>query len=291
MKILPRSKRETAVHLLVEGMSLRGTSRLVDCSYNTILKLLVNAGEAAAEYHDRVVRNVRVRQVQCDEIWSFCYAKQKNVPDARKAPPGAGDLWTWTAFDRKSKLVLSYRIGDRSLETATEFMRDLKGRVASRFQLTTDAHNAYFDAVDEVFGADIDYSQLTKVPGIDPETKKPKVSQEKTVMIGNPDLSKASTSHVERQNLNMRMGMRRFTRKSNAFSKKVVNHVHMCSLYFLFYNFCRIHQTLEVTPALQAGIDDRLRDIAWIVDLIDARAPKPKRPRTYRKKPRPIFSD
>ena len=269
---------------------MRSISRTVDVSFNTVRKLLIEAGRACAIYHDETVRDVSVRRVQCDEIWSFCYAKAKNVEEAKAAPEGAGDVWTWTALDSDSKMLLAYEVGDRSLETAIEFMRDLEKRLAHRVQLTTDRHNAYMEAVETAFGGDIDYAQLGKIY----KTKKNEEVEEgqedesfdvevtKNVIWGNPDIDAIGTSHVERHNLTMRMGMRRFTRLTNAFSKKLENHLHMLSLFFVHYNFVRIHKSLRVTPAMALGLSDTLYDLEWIIGLIDDRAPKPNRPKRYR---------
>jgi IS1 family transposase len=280
------------LNMLIEGMSMRSISRTVGVSINTVSKLLVEAGEACAAYHDETVRNVKAQQVQCDEIWSFCYAKEKNVATAKSAPDGAGDVWTWTAIDRDSKMILAFEVGDRSARTAREFMFDLAERLANRVQLTTDGHGAYLKAVGDAFAADVDYAMLVKLYG-DPTGQRGherKYSPAectgaiKEPIFGKPDPDMISTSHVERQNLTMRMGMRRFTRLTNGFSKKLENHLHMLSLYFVHYNFVRIHKTLKCTPAMAAGVSDRLHDMEWIVSLIDARAPAPKRPATYRKK-------
>ena len=301
MKLLPKDKREKILGMLVEGMSMRSVSRLEDVSFNTVVKLLIDGGNAAADHHHKVVRNVRSKRVQCDEIWAFCYAKQKNVETAKAAPPEAGDVWTWVAIDSDSKLVLSYLIGDRSGISSLAFMQDLKGRLAlkpngqllHRVQLTTDSFHSYQETVENVFGFSVDYAQLVKEhskrgskasDGDEAIESMKKTVMETRTLIGNPDPAHISTSYVERQNLSMRMGMRRFTRKTNAFSKRLRNHIHMCSLYFLHFNFCRIHSSLRVTPAMEAGVDDKLRDLGWIIDLIDDRAPKPKRPSTYRKK-------
>ncbi len=290
MKTLPRSDREQVLNLLVEGNSMQATARLVRCSFNTVKKLLVDAGEAAAEFHDRNVRMVRAKRIQCDEIWAFCYAKKKNVETAKNPPPFAGDIWTWTAIDPKSKLIVSYQIGDRTIETGEKFMKDLQSRLAYRVQLTTDGLGSYQESVDKAFGNFVDYSQLVKsfkYPTNTPDGKFTlpiEVTSEKSVIKGDPDPKHITTSHVERQNLTMRMGMRRFTRSTNGFSKKFQNHVHMCSLYFLYYNFIRPHMSLDgKTPAMKAGIFEWPYDIGWILDLIDYRAPKPDRPKTYRK--------
>ena len=271
---------------------MRSTSRLAKVSINTVSKLLVEAGEACAAYHDESVRNVTAKKVQCDEIWSFDYAKDKNVKTAKAAPDGAGDVWTWTALDSDSKMILSYEVGDRSAATAIEFMDDLRARLANRVQLTTDGHKAYLEAVEGAFGGDVDFAQLIKLYGETPGNKRHEKKYspaectgiKKRAIEGRPDMKAGSSSHVERQNLSMRMGMRRFTRLTNAFSKKLENHLHMLSLYFVHYNFVRIHKTLKVTPAMAAGVSDTLHDMEWIVGLIDARAPEPKKRGPYKKR-------
>ena len=287
MNRLSTDKRVQILEMLVEGMSMRAASRVAKVSINTVTKLMVEAGEACAAYHDEAVRDVEARKVQCDEIWAFCYAKDKNVSRAKAAPKGAGDVWTWTAIDADSKMILSYEIGDRSGATAIEFMDDLRGRLANRVQLTTDGHNAYLEAVEGAFGGDVDYAQLVKLYGDAPEKEKRYspatcVGTRKRRVEGNPDVHEVSTSYVERQNLTMRMGMRRFTRLTNAFSKKLENHLLMLSLYFVHYNFVRIHSPLRMTPAMAAGVSETLNDMEWIVGLIDARAAKPNRPATYK---------
>ena len=289
MNKLSTAKRAQILEMLVEGMSMRAASRVAKVSINTVTKLMIEAGEACAAYHDEAVRNVSARKVQCDEIWAFCYAKDKNVAHAKAAPRGAGDVWTWTALDSDSKMILSYEVGDRSGATAIEFMDDLRSRLANRVQLTTDGHKAYLEAIEGAFGGDVDYAQLVKLYGDAPEKEKRYspatcVGTHKRRVEGNPDVRDVSTSYVERQNLTMRMGMRRFTRLTNAFSKKLENHLLMLSLYFVHYNFVRIHKTLKCTPAMAAGVSDTLHDMEWIVSLIDARAAKPSRPATYRKR-------
>jgi IS1 family transposase len=290
MNKLDTKTRAMILNMMVEGNSMRSISRVVGVSINTVTKLLIEAGEACAAYHDETVRNVKAQQVQCDEIWSFCYAKDKNVTTSKAAPEGAGDVWTWTAIDRDSKMILSYEIGDRSARTAREFMFDLAGRLATRVQLTTDGYGAYLKAVGDAFGADVDYAMLVKLYG-DPTGQKGHerkyspaecTGAKKEPIFGKPDPAMISTSHVERQNLTMRMGMRRFTRLTNGFSKKLENHLHMLSLYFVHYNFVRIHKTLKTTPAMAAGVSDTLRDTPWIVGLIDARAPAPKKRGPYK---------
>lgn len=291
MNKLDIKTRTMILNMMVEGNSMRSISRVVGVSINTVTKLLVEAGEACAAYHDETVRNVGSSRVECDEIWSFCYAKDKNVKTAKAAPDGAGDVWTWTAIDADSKMILSYEVGDRSASTAIEFMDDLCARLANRVQLTTDGHKAYLEAVEGAFGGDIDYAMLVKMYGdLGGKTAERKYSPaectgiKKRAIEGRPDMGKVSTSYVERQNLTMRMGMRRFTRLTNGFSKKLENHLHMLSLYFVHYNFVRIHKTLKVTPAMAAGVSDTLHDTAWIVGLIDANAPAPKKRGPYKKK-------
>lgn len=280
MNKLSIAKRAQILNMLVEGMSMRAVSRLADVSINTVTKLLVDAGFACAKYHDEHVRNVKATRVQCDEIWSFCYAKQKNVESAIAAPDFAGDVWTWTALDSVNKLIISYLVGGRDSGYALELMNDIKSRLANRVQLTTDGLKAYLEAIEDAFGSDIDYAQLVKLYGKTPEADKGRYSPaqctgaRRTHVTGNPDYDYVSTSHVERHNLSIRMSNRRFTRLTNAFSKKIDNHVHMLSLYFLHYNFCRIHKSLRVTPAMQAGLSDTLHDMEWIVNLIDELAPK-----------------
>ena len=268
---------------------MRSISRVADVSINTVSKLLIEAGEACLAIHDDTVRNVKASRIQCDEIWSFCHAKQKNVATAKAAPEGAGDVWTWTAIDADTKLIVSYFVGDRSDESAIELMDDLRDRLANRVQITTDGHRAYVEAVEGAFGGDVDYAQLVKLYG--PTITAPgRYSPAECTGIkkirreGNPDIAHVSTSFVERQNLTMRMSMRRFTRLTNGFSKKLENHVHALALYFAFYNFCRIHKTLRMSPAMAAGITDTLWSLDDIVAKIDAMAPEPKARGPYRKR-------
>ncbi len=271
---------------------MRSTARVVEVSTNTVAKLLVDAGFACAAYHDEKVRNVRARRVQCDEIWSFVYAKEKNVRRAKAAPPMAGDVWTWTAIDADSKLIIAYEVGDRSAMTGIDFMDSLRSRLAYRVQFTTDGHQAYFEAVEGAFGGDVDYAMLVKLygPSGEGESHERKYSPAECVgsytrtVEGHPDERHISTSYVERHNLTMRMGMRRFTRLTNAFSKRIEFHLHMLSLYFLHYNFVRVHRTLKVTPAMEAGITDTLRDVDWIVELVEKRTPPPPPRGPYRKR-------
>lgn len=290
MNKLPLEKRVQILSMLVEGSSMRSISRVVGVSINTVTKLLVQAGEACAIYHDENVKDVKAARVQCDEIWSFCYAKQKNVKTAKAAPEAAGDVWTWTALDADSKMIVSYLVGGRDSAYANEFMNDVAGRLANRVQMTTDGHRAYLEAVEGAFGADVDYAQLVKIYGAAPDSTKGRYSPAECTGIkkrrveGDPSIEHVSTSYVERQNLTMRMSMRRFTRLTNAFSKKVDNHIYMLSLYFVWYNFCRTHKAHKLSPAMAAGVTDTLHDMEWIVSLIDERAPKPGRPKAYRKR-------
>src|SRR5271154_2350050 len=278
---LPLATRAQILTLLCEGMSMRSIERTVGCSINTFDKLLQDAGEAALEYHDKHVRGVKASRIQCDEVWSFVHAKQKNAPTSKRAgDPTIGDCWTWTAIDADSKLLVSYQIGGRDAEYALMLMDDLRGRLANRVQLTTDGHRAYLQAVEEAFGADIDYGMLVKLYGAETggqghERKySPSecVGARKDKITGNPDKRHVSTSYVERANLTMRMSMRRFTRLTNAFSKKLTNHSHMVALYALWYNFVRIHTTLRTSPAQAAGIDSRLWSMEDVARLIDEHA-------------------
>lgn len=287
MNKLDTKTRAQILTLLVEGTSMRSITRITGVSINTVSKLLVEAGQLCAAYHSRTVQNVKAQRVQCDEIWSFCYAKQKNVKTAKAAPEVAGDVWTWTAIDADSKLIVSYLVGERHAYAASEFMHDVAYRLATRVQLTTDGHAAYLRAVEGAFGMDVDYAMLIKIYGAAPESAKGRYSPaecigaEKKPIMGEPDDKHISTSYVERQNLTMRMSMRRFTRLTNAFSKKIDNHYYMLALYFVFYNFCRIHKTLRVTPAMAAGLSDTVHDMDWVVGMMDAVAAKPNRPARY----------
>jgi IS1 family transposase len=283
MNKLPLAKRAQILTLLCEGMSMRSIERTVGCSINTIDKLLRDSGEVALAYHDEHVHGVKATWVQCDEVWSFVHAKAKNVPKSKRAgDPTIGDCWTWTAIEAESKLLISYLVGGRDAEFALMLMDDLRGRLANRVQLTTDGHTPYLRAVEEAFGADIDYSMLIKLygaPAAEPEAARRYsptecVGTRKDKITGNPDPKHVSTSYVERANLTMRMAMRRFTRLTNAFSKKIENHAHMVALYALWYNFVRVHKTLRMSPALAAGIETRLWSMEDVVALIDARSAK-----------------
>jgi len=271
MNRLSIQTRAQILGMSVEGNSLRATSRLADVSINTVTKLLVDLGEACAEYHDAHVRNVRAQRIQCDEIWCFVGAKAKDVTLEKQAQ-GWVDTWTWTALDAESKLCVSYRVGGRDAGMAFEFMHDLAGRFAHRVQLTTDGHRVYLNAVESVFGSEIDYAMLVKIYGHDATDDSryspPQCIDCKPIAItGHPDPKHISTSFVERQNLTMRMGMRRFTRLTNGFSKKVENHAAMVAIHFVHYNFARMHKTLRITPAMAAGLSDHVWSLEEIVLL------------------------
>jgi IS1 family transposase len=272
MNRLSTAERARVVAGLVEGNSIRATVRMTGVAKNTIVKLLADLGAACSKYQDETIRNVRSRRVQCDEIWSFVGAKEKNATAEKKAQ-GWGDVWTWTALDADTKLMISFRLGDRTGATAYDFMQDLSSRLATRVQLTTDGHKVYLNAVEDAFGADIDYAMLVKIyQGSQEETRYSPakcVGCEQKVVSGDPNPKHISTSYVERQNLTMRMSMRRFTRLTNAFSKKLENHAAMVALYFMYYNFGRVHQTLRVTPAMQAGLASHVWSIEEIVGLLD----------------------
>lgn len=293
MNTLSRDKKVLILKLLVEGSSLRSVSRIADVSINTVSRLLVDAGKVCADYQDQAFRNLRSQRIQVDEIWTFVYAKAKNVPTARKPPKDAGDVWTWVALDSDSKLVPTWRLGDRSSATAIDLMDDLRARLANRVQLTSDGHRAYLEAVEGAFAGDIDYAMLKKIYGNAPQEQKQSSTRyspgqclgtECRRIEGQPDPAHISTSHVERQNLTMRMSMRRFTRLTNAFSKKLENHAHAIALHYMHYNFCRIHGSIRVTPAMEAKVTDRVWEISDIVRMIDQARPKPNRPKTYRQR-------
>ncbi len=271
-----REQRAHIIHLLCEGSSIRAITRLTGASKNTVTKLVIDAGKAASWYQDRVFRNLTCKRVQVDEIWNFVYAKQKNVPTAKMAPVDAGDVWTWTAIDADTKLMPSWFVGNRDSDSAIIFMGDLASRLANRIQLTTDGHKAYLEAIEGAFGADIDYAMLVKVYGASPESANGRYSPaectgaRKQLIEGKPDPKHVSTSFSERSNLTLRMHMRRFTRLTNAFSKKVENHAHAVALHMMYYNFVRIHQTLKVTPAMAAGVTKRLWEMTDVVDVLEA---------------------
>ncbi len=268
-------ERQIAViSALVEGNSVRATVRMTGVAKDTVIKLLARIGQACAEYQNKTLRNLPCKRIQCDEIWSFCYAKEKNVPADLRGKFGYGDVWTWTALCADTKIIPCWRVGGRDAWNAQNFMHDLASRLANRVQLTTDGHRVYLTAVELAFGTGIDYAMLVKLYGNDPKGEETRYSPAQcigaiaTPLIGNPDRKHISTSYAERQNLSMRMHMRRFTRLTNGFSKKVENHQHALALYFMFYNFCRIHQSLRVTPAMEAGVSDHVWELREIVELI-----------------------
>jgi IS1 family transposase len=275
MNKLPLETRVRILNLLVEGSSLRSISRVCDVSINTVTKLLVDAGRVCAAFHDEKVRNVKAKRVQVDEIWSFTYAKQKNVATAKRKDLAYGDTWTWTAIEADSKLIISWLVGGRDGDYAMGLMDDLRSRVANRIQLTSDGHRAYLEAVEGAFGADIDYAMLVKLYGPSPEAAAGRYSPaectgiRKTRIEGNPDPAHVSTSYAERHNLNMRMQMRRFTRLTTGYSKKIENHEYMVALYTVWYNWIRTHKAHRVTPAMAAGLTDKLVDMADVARLID----------------------
>jgi IS1 family transposase len=278
MNNLPAERQIAVIAALVEGNSIRATVRMTGVAKDTVTKLLARIGQVCAEYQDKELRNLPCKRIQCDEIWSFCYAKEKNVPRDLRGKFGYGDVWTWTALCADTKLVPCWRIGGRSAWDAQHFMYDLAARLANRVQLTTDGHRVYLDAVELAFGTKIDYAMLVKLYGNEPKQKETRYSPATcigaipTSITGNPDPKHISTSYVERQNLTMRMQMRRFTRLTNAFSKKIENHEHAIALHFMHYNFCRVHQALRVTPAMAANVTNHVWDISDIVALLDKQA-------------------
>ncbi len=275
MNKLTSEDRARILHLLCEGQSIRAIARVTGASKNTVAKLLVDAGKACMAFHDANVRDVKAKRVQVDEIWSFTYAKQKNVATAKAAPEGAGDTWTWTAIDADSKLIVSYFVGGRDGECAMWFMDDLASCLANRVQLTSDGHKAYLEAVEGAFGCDVDYAIINKIYGTMPEAAKGRYSPavclgaKKERIEGKPDPAHVSTSYVERNNKTMRMHMRRFTRLTDGFSKKVENHAYAVALHMMYYNFVRVHTKLRMSPAMAAGVSDRLWEVSDIVALIE----------------------
>ena len=275
MNRLSSERRAQVIGALIEGNSIRSTCRMTGVCKDAVLKLIRDMGAACAEHHNSVVRNVKAARVQCDEIWSFCYAKEKNVP-VEKEGTGAGSVWTWTAIDADSKLIISYLCGGRDAAWARQFMEDLASRVSTRIQITTDGHRAYAEAVEGAFGMEVDYAMLIKLygsPSDNPETRYSPASCigiRTGILSGNPDREHISTSFVERQNLNLRMGVRRFTRLTNAFSKKFENHCHMVAIYHAYYNFCRVHQTLRVTPAMEVGLTTHVWTIKELVEVLES---------------------
>ncbi len=291
MKQLSIDKRVTILSMLVEGASIRSISRSADCAVNSVVKLLVDAGKACSIYEAVHARRIRCARVELDEIWSFLHAKEKNVPQAQAAPSQAGSIWTWTALDPDTKLMIAWEVGGRNLTTAKRFMGKLKGKIIlprkPKVQITSDAFGAYPEAVHSTFGNRVNYTQLVKSYGYDDGagySNSTVTETEKVIVIG--DSEEGGTSYVERMNLTMRMGMRRYTRKTNGFSKKLENHRYMLHLFFTYYNWVRPHMTLETTPAVAAGLTKEEKSLEWIVGLIDKRTPKPKRPKKYKKRER-----
>jgi IS1 family transposase len=280
MNTLQIDRQIAVISALVEGNSIRATVRMTGVAKDTVIKLLAKIGQACAEYQDKTLRNLPCKRIQCDEIWSFCYAKEKNVPEDLRGKFGYGDVWTWTALCADTKIIPCWRVGGRDAWNAQNFMHNLASRLTNRVQLTTDGHRVYLTAVEVAFGTHIDYAMLVKLYGNEPKGAETRYSPAQcigaiaTPIIGNPDVKHISTSYAERQNLSMRMHMRRFTRLTNAFSKKVENHAHALALYFMYYNFCRVHQSLRVTPAMEAGISDHVWELREIVELIHSASEK-----------------
>jgi len=277
MNKMSLERQAQVIKVLCEGNSIRSTARITNTAINTVVKLLRDVGAACLAYQYQNMRNLPCKKLQVDEVWSFVYAKAKNVPEEHNGELGYGDVWTFTAIDADTKLVPCWKVGTRDADCAYEFLSDLKDRLASRVQLTSDGHRMYLEAVEHAFGREIDYAQLVKMYGQDTESEKRYspakcIGAEKHVIQGNPDISKVSTSYVERQNLTMRMCMRRFTRLTNAFSKKLENHTLALALYFMHYNFARTHKTLANpyprTPAMAAGLTDHIWSIEEIVKLV-----------------------
>ena len=284
MNRLPLEARAKILHMLVEGNSLRATSRMADVAYNSVLKLVSEAGQACGDYQDMALRNLPCRRIQVDEIWAFCYTKQKNIESAKKPIEGAGDIWTWTSICADTKLVPSWLVGSRDADAAQMFMQDLASRMTGRIQLTSDGHRTYLEAVEGAFGSEVDYAMLVKIYG-QPRDDAARYSPPECIgtqtrnIQGSPDPAHISTSYIERQNLTMRMNMRRFTRLTNGFSKKAENHAHAVALHYMHYNFGRIHKTLRVTPAMEAGVTDHVWTMEEIAALMDVnQTPKPRGP-------------
>jgi IS1 family transposase len=276
MNQLNRTKRAQIIGALVEGNSIRATARMCDVSFNAVLKLVPEIGRTCADFQRSVFHNLTCKRIQCDEIWAFCYAKDKNVPADKRGQFGVGSVWTWTAMDADTKLIPSWKVGDRGAATAYELMTDLASRLASRVQLTRDGLRVYLNAVEDAFGSEIDYAMLVKIYGNDAanDTKYSPaecIGCQTVAVTGRPNPKHISTSYVERQNLTMRMNMRRFTRLTNAFSKKIENHEASVALHFMYYNFCRIHQTLRVTPAMAAGVSDHVWSLEEVAALLESK--------------------
>jgi IS1 family transposase len=281
-------RRAAIVAALVEGVGIRATCRMTGASKGAVTRLIADLGPACAAYMDAAFHDLQCKTLDIDEIWAFCYAKSKNVPEDKRGVFGYGDVWTFTAIDADSKLIPSFMVGPRDGGTATEFMQDLAGRLANRVQLTTDGHKMYLGAVEDAFGGDVDFAQLVKIYGAAPEGPEVRYSPaqcigcERTAVSGNPDPLRVSTSYVERSNLSMRMGLRRYTRLTNGHSKKLANHCAALAIYFMHYNFARIHSTVRCSPAMAAGVTSHLWSVAEIAALLPAEAPKKRGP--YRKR-------
>jgi IS1 family transposase len=289
MNRLTIEKRRQVIASLVEGNSIRATVRMTGVAKNTVTKLLVDVGTVCSIYQDRVMRDLRCERIQCDEIWAFCYAKAKNVPAEKRGKFGYGDVWTWVGMDADTKLVASYHVGGRGPEDAAAFMNDLASRLRSRVQLTTDGHRPYLLAVPGAFRDDVDYAMLVKLYGEPTKEERRRYSPsqltaiDRQPMIGSPDPEHISTSYVERQNLTMRMSMRRFTRLTNAFSKKVENLAAAVSLHFAYYNFCRVHKTLGTTPAVAAGVAEQPWTLDDLIGLLEEAERVPVKRGSYAK--------
>jgi IS1 family transposase len=289
MNLLDNNRRAQVIAALVEGNSIRSTVRMTGVAKKTVMKLLVDLGEACADYQDKAFRNLNCRRIECDEIWSFVGAKAKNATPEQKEALSWGDVWTWVAIDAESKLVPCWAIGGRNAGTAYEFMQDLAGRLKNRVQLSTDGNRSYIDAVESAFGSEIDYAMVVKIYGkpSDSETRYSPaecIGCEKKPISGSPVKELVSTSYVERLNLTMGMSMRRFTRLTNGFSKKIENHAHAIALHYMYYNFCRIHKTLSFAPAMAAGVTSKLWSIADMIAVLDAYLPPPKKRGPYKKR-------
>jgi IS1 family transposase len=288
MNLLDNNKRTQIIAALVEGNSIRATSRMTGVSQNTIFKLLADLGNACADYQDKAFRNLNCKRIECDEIWSFVGAKARNVTQRKMDEESWGDVWTWVAIDADTKLVPCWLVGPRNGEAAYVFIQDLASRLKNRVQLTTDGHRPYLEAVEAAFGSEIDYAQLIKIYGKTSKKDETRYSPaecigcEKKWIAGNPTKELISTSFVERQNLTMRMSMRRFTRLTNGFSKKIENHAHAIALHYMYYNFCRMHKTLRCTPAMAAGVSSKLWEISDIIALLPTPVAKERGP--YKKR-------
>jgi IS1 family transposase len=272
MNRLNRTKQAQVIAALVEGNSINATVRMTGVAKHTILKLIADVGSACADYQDRALRNLKCKRIQCDEIWQFCYAKEKNVPADKKGKFGYGDVWTWVAMDADTKLVPAFTLGNRDARTARMFIEDLAGRLSTRVQLTTDGHRAYLEAVEGAFGCEVDYAMLIKLYGGSQEETRYSPAEcigcETKIIQGKPDRKHISTSYIERQNLTMRMSMRRFTRLTNGFSKKVENHAYAVAIHYMHYNFVRVHKSLRITPAMEAGLTNHVWTIEEMLSRI-----------------------